>query len=52
MGRFAGDKWSSFKEMFRAGWKLGCGGAALVIAIEESYLYWNYGYTHWGKKDH
>ncbi|VDM92834.1 unnamed protein product [Litomosoides sigmodontis] len=43
MGRFAGDRWGSFKYMIRAGWKLGCGVAAAVIAIEESYSYWKFG---------
>ncbi|VDO22918.1 NADH-ubiquinone oxidoreductase B12 subunit, putative [Brugia malayi] len=52
MGRFAGDSWGSFKYMIRAGWKLGCGVAAAVIAVEESYMYWKYGHTHWGKEHH
>uniref|UniRef100_A0A0R3S172 NADH dehydrogenase [ubiquinone] 1 beta subcomplex subunit 3 n=1 Tax=Elaeophora elaphi TaxID=1147741 RepID=A0A0R3S172_9BILA len=52
MGRFAGDQWGSFKHMIRAGWKLGCGVAAAVIAVEESYMYLKYGHTHWGKEHH
>ncbi|VDN00048.1 unnamed protein product [Thelazia callipaeda] len=52
MGRLGGDRWSSFRYMIRSGWKLGCGIAAAVIAVEESYLYLKYGHTHWGKAHH
>lgn len=55
-GAYAGpvrrSKMLTYMNVLRPGFITGFISAALLIAIEETYTYYNYGYTSWTQKKH